>query len=382
MGAGGKDSGRSAFGQRKQRAGTTPSKSRQKPRQIALSFDSTRPEVLAALFFVVGAIAGGLANLWAIALTPSRAPATALNDNQVRSSPWYQLLPIAGCFFSLGKNRFRGVFIGWRGLAVDIATGVLFAAYGLAAVRMQCQQVAEVRPDDFWKSARVVSHLLLITLLVAATVTDLRDYVIPDSITVPGTIFGLAAAVISGQLQMEHVWVDWNQEVPGITGPYIPGWLDAHRHWHGFAWSLAGGLVGAGLCAFVRGVSGLILRREALGLGDVTLLAMIGTFIGWQPTVFVFVLAPLCGLVCTVPLRLVSRKAYLPYGPFLAAATIVVLFSWRWLWPATRLVFGHPLSLALLSGGAALALTILLVILRVYHARFGEPMHDEGSLAD
>src|ERR1700689_5022976 len=110
MGAGGKDSGRSAFGHRKQRAGTTPSKSRQKPRQIALSFDSTRPEVLAALFFVVGAIAGGLANLWAIALTPSRAPATALNDNQVRSSPWYQLLPIAGCFFSLGKNRFRGVF--------------------------------------------------------------------------------------------------------------------------------------------------------------------------------------------------------------------------------------------------------------------------------
>ena len=101
----------------------------------------------------------------------------------------------------------------------------------------------------------------------------------------------------------------------------------------------------------MRGLSGFILRREALGFGDVTLLAMIGTFIGWQPTVFVFVLAPLCGLVCTVPLRLVSRKAYLPYGPFLAAATIVVLFSWRWLWPATRLVFGHPLSLALLSGG-------------------------------
>ncbi|HEX4070960.1 MAG TPA: A24 family peptidase, partial [Planctomycetaceae bacterium] len=296
---------------------------------MALSFDSTRPEVLAALFFVVGALAGGLANLWSIALTPPRAPARALNKSQVCSSPWYQLLPIVGCFLSVGKSRFRGIPVGWRGLAVEVATGVLFAAYVLAAVRLQCQQVAEVRPDDFWKSARIVSHLVLMTLLVAATVTDLRDYVIPDAITVPGMIFGLAAAALAGQLQMEHVWVDWNQEVPGITGPYIPGWLDAHRHWHGLAWSLAAGLIGGGLCAFVRGLSGLILRREALGFGDVTLLAMIGTFIGWQPTVFVFVLAPLCGLVCTVPLRLVSHKAYLPYGPFLAAATIVVLFSWR-----------------------------------------------------
>ena len=96
---------------------------------MALSFDSTRPDVLAALFFVVGAIAGGLANLWAIALTPSRAPARALNESQVCSSPWYQLLPIAGCFLSLGKSRFRRVPVGWRGLAVAVATGVLFAAY-------------------------------------------------------------------------------------------------------------------------------------------------------------------------------------------------------------------------------------------------------------
>ena len=97
-------------------------------------------------------------------------------------------------------------------------------------------------------------------------------------------------------------------------------------------------------------LSGLILRREALGLGDVTLLAMVGTFIGWQPTVFVFALAPFCGLVCTVPLRLFMRRSYLPYGPFLAAATIIVLFTWRWLWQSTRLIFGHPQSLALLGG--------------------------------
>ena len=152
----------------------------------------------------------------------------------------------------MGRNRFRGAPIGLRGLAIEVATGVLFAAYVLAAVRLECQRVDEVRPDDFWRFARIIDHLVLITLLVAATVTDLRDYVIPDAITVPGMIVGVVAAVVSGQLQMEHVWVDWNQEVPGIAGPYIPAWLDAHRHWHGLAWSVAGGLAGAGLTWFVR----------------------------------------------------------------------------------------------------------------------------------
>jgi len=84
-------------------------------------------------------------------------------------------------------------------------------------------------------------------------------------------------------------------------------------------------------------------------------------------------LAPICGIVCTVPLRLVTKKAYLPYGPFLAAATIVVLFSWKWVWQWSRLVFGHPQSLALLGGVAAGGFIVLLLILRIWHARFGEP---------
>jgi leader peptidase (prepilin peptidase)/N-methyltransferase len=146
---------------------------------------------------------------------------------------------------------------------------------------------------------------------------------------------------------------------------------------HGLAWSVCGALVGAGLTLFVRGMSGLILGREALGFGDITLMAMIGSFLGWQPTVVVFFLAPMCGILCTVPLRLVTRKAYLPYGPFLAAGTIVVLFCWKWIWQRTRLVFGHPQSLALLGGSAAAGLVVLLLLLRIWQARFGEPHPQE-----
>ena len=158
---------------------------------MALYFAETRPEVLAAVFFVIGAIAGGIANLWAIGLTPPRDLASLREKGAARSSPWYQLIPILGCVFSFGRKPLPRCTVGLRGLAVEVGTGLLFAAYVLAAARLECQQVAEVRPDDFWRSARIIDHLVLITLLVAATATDLRDYAIPDQITVPGMIFGL-----------------------------------------------------------------------------------------------------------------------------------------------------------------------------------------------
>jgi leader peptidase (prepilin peptidase)/N-methyltransferase len=312
-------------------------------------FTQTQQGVLAALFFAVGVVVGRLANLWSISLTRPVAPGTNLEA----PSP----SDVGG---SLGHG-----FVIPRGV-VEFATGLLFAGFLLAYLRYHCQELAEVRPDEFWFYARIVYQLILISLLVAATATDLRDFVIPDQITVPGALIGIAGATLSGQLQMVHLWVDWNQEIPGVAGPYIPDWLDPHRHLHGFAWSLVGGLCGAGLTWLVRFCSSRILGREALGLGDVTFMGLIGTFIGWQPTVFVFLVAPLCGLVMILPLRILSKRSFIPYGPFLAAGAILVLFSWKWLWLSSRLVFGDAKSLGLLAAGALVVFLILLVVLRVY----------------
>jgi leader peptidase (prepilin peptidase) / N-methyltransferase len=320
---------------------------------MMLQFATWSPGLLAGLFFGVGLVAGTIADLWATRLTATPG----------------QLPPQEKSAAETGFFGTRGI----RRLVVAIFTGLLFAAYAFAAVRLQCQHVPEVQPDEWWRTARIFFHLLLIAFLVAATVTDLRKYMIPDQITVGGLLIGLIAATISGQLQIEHVWVDWSEAMPGFRGPYIPDWLDAHRHWHGFAWSLAGALVGAGLTLFVRGMSGLILGREAMGSGDITLMAMIGAYLGWQPTVVAFVLAPMCGIVFTIPLRLLTKKPYLPYGPFLAGGAIVVLFGWKWLWQGTRIAFGDPQSLTLLGGTAAGGLIILLLVLRIWQARFGEP---------
>jgi leader peptidase (prepilin peptidase)/N-methyltransferase len=82
-----------------------------------------------------------------------------------------------------------------------------------------------------------------------------------------------------------------------------------------------------------------------MGFGDVTLMAMIGAFLGWQAAVLTFFLAPFFGLahalwklVLYVVKRvtggqLSSTDREIPFGPYLSMAAAVLVFSWRWLWP-------------------------------------------------
>jgi leader peptidase (prepilin peptidase)/N-methyltransferase len=208
-------------------------------------------------------------------------------------------------------------------------------------------------------------HLVFVSLLVAATGTDLRDYVVPDAITVSGLLIAVLGATVAGHMQIIHLWVDWNREMP-MVGPYIPPWIAAHHHWHGLAWSIAGAAAGGGITWLVRTLSTLILGREALGFGDVTLMAMIGAFLGWQPVLLVFLLAPVCGIVVALFALLSMNRPYVPYGPFLCVAALAVLLSWHWLWTPMQKTFGHGPSLALLGGVALAALIVLLGAMRLY----------------
>lgn len=285
--------------------------------------------------FLLGGVAGGLGYWWAIRLTPIHPPSPILNY----------------------KNRTA---------LLSGLTGLLLAGFVVAMLEGDCQATAMVRPNPFWQVGRLFYHGILLWLLVVATITDLRDYLIPDEITLTGILIGVAGATVSGDLQMMHLWIDWNQEIPGVQGAYIPEWIKNHHHWHGLAWSVAGMATGAGLTWIVRVTSALILGRQALGFGDVTLMAMIGSFLGWQPTVCVFVLAPLCGIVLALATWVFTGRSFVPYGPYLAAAAVLVMFTWRWIWPPLKWTFGDWQSLALLAGISLTALLILLGVLRFY----------------
>jgi len=217
---------------------------------------------------------------------------------------------------------------------------------------------------------------------------------IPDSITVTGIVAGIGWAVFSGDLQTIHLWVDWNDEMVSLHGPYIPEWIKVYPHWHGLAWSAAGMAAGAVLTWLVRAVSSWFLGRESMGLGDVTLMAMIGSFVGWQPIIVIFFLAPFCGLIVGLGARVLSGQRYIPYGPFLSTAALLVLFLWKWIWTfemhwsdrdvhSIRKLFGDAIGLAMILGAALFVLVLLLGLMRLYQnipvkQRDSKSSQDEG----
>lgn len=84
----------------------------------------------------------------------------------------------------------------------------------------------------------------------------------------------------------------------------------------------------------------LVLPREAMGFGDVKFMAAIGSFVGWQGVGFALMVSSLIGSVLGVGLVLAGKRAWssrMPYGPFIAMATVVWIFGGRNLW---RLMFG------------------------------------------
>jgi leader peptidase (prepilin peptidase)/N-methyltransferase len=237
--------------------------------------------------------------------------------------------------------------------------------------------VSEVRPELSLQASRLPFHLSLIALLWVATLTDLLDYVIPDEVVVTGIVIAVIAAVSTGQLQMIHIWVNWDEVIPGVRGPYLPDWMKEHQHLHGLAWSLAGLLTGGSLIWLIRRISHMILGQPAMGFGDVTLMAMVGAYIGWQPVLVTIALAPLTGMVVGPLIRLATGRSFVAYGPYLAASALIVISTWRWIWAdhfSLRDIFSHWPSVLGLMLFSLVTLVALLGALRLFRSLPAERM--------
>jgi len=334
-------------------------------------FPDISPELLGLFAFLVGIVAGSIAASWSGMI--SIGPSLAIKCTECKTLRITSLIPMVGTLIGRGKCRRCDAKSSFGRFWIELGCGLAFAVYVIAVAKFDSQRTPEVTPDPLWIYGRIVSHFILLWLLITATATDFRDYVIPDAITIPGMIAGILIATGSGDTQIIHLWVDWNQSIPQLRGPFIPDWIQGHRHFHGLAWSAAGLVAGGGLTWLARIISGVMLGQEALGFGDVTLMAMAGSFIGWQPIVFAFLLAPFCGMLVGATAKLLFNTPYVPYGPYLAAAVYFVMIGWQWLWlfePApeisVRRLFGDWQGLLILTGIAVGALCLLLGFLRLY----------------
>ncbi len=148
-----------------------------------------------------------------------------------------------------------------------------------------------------WPAA---AYALLFSSLLVITAIDLTHQIIPDAITLPGIPAGLI-----------------------LSATILPiGLLD----------SVLGLLVGGGLLWFIAWVSPYLFGKEGMGGGDIKLLAMVGAFLGWKPTLLTIMVGAMTGSLVGISLlsfKLLRRDQYIPFGPFLAFGALVALFFYQ-----------------------------------------------------
>lgn len=132
------------------------------------------------------------------------------------------------------------------------------------------------------------------------------------------------------------------------VGGVVAAWGDGGTRFTALLSALIGLAVSAGLVWATREGASRALGREAMGFGDVTLMAMIGGWLGWQAAVLVFFLATFIGLAHGLAGLLLKRDHELPYGPSLCLAAVIVVLAWRPLWERVSGFFEDPLLLAVM----------------------------------
>jgi hypothetical protein len=109
-------------------------------------------------------------------------------------------------------------------------------------------------------------------------------------------------------------------------------WAFGDKRWAGLLTALIGLVGSGGIVWAVRLIGRAALRREAMGFGDVTLMMMIGTVLGWQACLIAFFLAPFAGLLIGIAQLILRRDDEIPYGPFLCLGSCAVVVWWANIW--------------------------------------------------
>ena len=143
--------------------------------------------------------------------------------------------------------------------------------------------------------------------LIVITLIDYDYFIIPDVISIPGTIIGVIVAGING---FTHY----------LTPPIAENLLQ----------SGTGVLFGAGFLWLIAKIYLLIRKREGLGMGDVKLLAMIGAFFGFEAVLFTIFMGSVLGSIVGVLLIIFAGRKFsnaIPFGPYLSVAAMIFIFT-------------------------------------------------------
>ena len=425
------------------------------------------------VILIVGTIIGSFVNwgIYSLAVFNPRpiSPWARVPEN-IPARSWRDRIPIIGWIFLSRESEMHGKLFWARPLLLEVACGIGFAwLYSFHMNEFDPALIPKVIPRLIATPVELhvwyLWQVFLIAMMLVATFIDFDEQIIPDSITLPGTVVGLllmlilpsaglpgvvdaalspihlnspapfpvwavshwglvaaiGALIVWGIALMDiHLWmfefgikrgfrfgmakligakrarpskIERKPRKPnylGISVPFIALimiilvvviWLQRFElplHWQSFLSSILGMAVGGGIVWSIRIIGQLVLGKEAMGFGDVTLMAMIGSFVGWQAALLVFMFAPFAALVvivCQFTMSLIKPAWHveIAFGPYLCLSTLVILIFWKWIWndwAAPRIFFGASLMVWFIPFflvGAA----VLLLLMRLTKAALG-----------
>ncbi len=198
-----------------------------------------------------------------------------------RPLAWYENIPVVSYLALRGRCRTCGERISLQYPIVELLTAAIIAG-----------ALAWYGPTPLFAVRAAFACAMLVLFVI-----DLQHQILPNEITLPGILVGLAASFF-----------------------LEPGWRSA----------LVGAVAGAGVLWLVGWTYERLRHQEGLGFGDVKMLGMIGAFLGWPLMLLTLVVASLAGSVVGLGLIAAQRGhlgSKLPFGSFLAIGAIVAALA-------------------------------------------------------
>ena len=243
------------------------------------------------LVFVVGAVFGSFLNMCIHRLPRSLSivrPGSFCPHCQHKLY-WFDNIPLISYLFLRGHCRYCHKLILLRYFIVELLTSSLFL---LLFIR-------------FDLSVSFFIFSLLILALILASFIDWEHYLIPDLVVYPGIVLGLLFNLIFPELAFS------NDSLYALKESFL------------------GVLVGGGFLYLTALAGEIVMKKEAMGGGDVKLLAMIGAFLGWRSVLLAIFFGSIIGSVVSlalIGLKIKKRTDYIPFGPYLSLGAVISLF--------------------------------------------------------
>jgi leader peptidase (prepilin peptidase) / N-methyltransferase len=258
---------------------------------------------------VLGAIIGSFLNVVihrlpreeSIVLPSSRCPGCGA------AIAFYDNVPVLSYLMLGGRCRACKIHISARYPAVEALTAALwvFVAW---------------RDGLTWA---LPFDLVFVTAITALIFIDAEHMILPNAITYPGMVFAVVARLALPYLMGRPYFEDLNLLVNAMP-PGTPLWATS------LVGALLGALVGGGSLWLMGWVWEKLRGIEAMGLGDVKMMFMVGAYLGWPLTILTIFLGAMSGSVIGIAITLYEGrrdlKSYLPYGVYLGIGTIIALF--------------------------------------------------------